>query len=78
MELGEDLVPLDVETVHLLDVGLLDFLELGLVTLSDLVCLPLFGQLFQGLDLALAALSLDVSAGVLILFLFHYQLITYH
>lgn len=75
MELTENFIPFDIETVHFFDMGLLYFLEFRFVTIPDFLYFTFFSQFFEGLDFAFTAFGLDVLASVLILFLLHDEFI---
>lgn len=75
MELGEYFIPLDIEAVDLLDVGLLDLLEFRLVSFPNVFDLSFLGQFLKGLYFAFAAFGLHILSCVLILFLFHDEVI---
>lgn len=76
VELSEDFVPLNVEAVHFLQVGLLDFLHLSLMSIPDLLHFPLFSHFPQRLHFPLTALRLHILSTVLALLLSHYQFVT--
>ncbi len=76
VKLSEDFIPFDIKAVHFLNVRLLNFLQLGFVSFLDIFDLSFFSQFLKGLNLAFTAFSFNIFTGVLILFLFHDEVIT--
>ena len=76
MKLSENFIPLDIKTVHFLNVRLLNFLQFGFVSFLDIFDLSFFSQFLKGLNFAFTAFGFNIFTGVLILFLFHDEVIT--
>lgn len=76
MELSQYLIPLNIETINFLDMGLLNFVDFSLMPFPNIVDLPFFGEFPEGLYLPLAALGFNILPGILVLLLLHDELVT--
>lgn len=69
MQLSNNLIPLNIETVHFFDMGLFYLHELMLMPFTNFFDLPLFGELLECLYLAFTAFGFNILPSVLVLLL---------